>query len=93
MKYYTNKRKIYRVDDVDLYGAIVRLGGVTIVDRAQMAKVLGVPIAENGYSAFSDEGDERFDTFEEAYGFAAPRERSAEKPVGAEAKTAYNILN
>ena len=76
MKYYTNKRKIYRVDDVDLYGAIIKVGDATIVDRWQMAKVLKFPatLAGPDYQVFTDEGDEAFDTFEDAYKFAAPQE-------------------
>ena len=95
MKYYTNKRKIYRVDDVDLYGAIVKVGDAIIVDRAQMAKVLKFPITLTGpdYQVFTDEGDEGFAAFEDAYEFAVPHGRSAEKPIRAEADMAYNILN
>lgn len=71
MQYYTNKKKIYKVESVELFGAIINVNGTSITDFNQMYNLTNDEMYKGGgYTVFCDSDELYFDTFEEAYNFA-----------------------
>jgi len=71
MQYYTNKKKIYEVESVELFGAIINVNGTSITDFNQMYNLTNDEMYKGGgYTVFCDSDELYFDTFEEAYNFA-----------------------
>lgn len=77
MQYYTNKKKIYEVESVELFGAIINVNGTSITDLNQMYNLTGDKLlyAGGGYTVFCDSDELYFDTFDKAYEFAMTKQK------------------
>lgn len=77
MQYYTNKKKIYEVEEVNLYGAIINVNGTSITDVHQLAKVTGNKLLDGeGYTVFVGSDEVWYKTFEQAYDCAMNKQRN-----------------
>jgi hypothetical protein len=77
MQYYTNKKKIYEVESVELYGAIINVNGTSITDLGQMYNLTGDDMYKSGgYTVFVNSDEVYYDTFEEAYDCAMNKQKN-----------------
>lgn len=75
METYVNNGKTYRVEEVNLMGAIINVNGTSITDCALMGELTNNPYMTEGYTVFCDSDEICFDTFEEAYDFAMTKQK------------------
>lgn len=76
MEKYYNDNKIYNVDEVNLYGAIINVNGTSITDFKRMYELTNdVMYKAGGYSVFCDSDELFFNTFDEAYDFAMNKQK------------------
>jgi len=76
MVYKDKDGKLYNVEDVELYGAIINVNGTTITDYSVMEDVTGDEMYKGmGYSVFCDSDEIMFDTFKDAYEFAMTKQK------------------
>ncbi len=77
MWYYTNKKKIYEVESIELYGAIINVNGTSITDLGVMKELTGNEMlyGQSGYTVFVNSDEVYYDTFGKAYDCAMNKQK------------------
>lgn len=65
----------YKVESVELNGAIVNVNGTSITDCKKMDLLMNNPYGNGGFTVFVDSDEVCFNTFKEAYEFAMTKQK------------------